>query len=98
MYAGKIIEQQSVRGIFYQPQHPYTKALLDSIPKLGSKEELYAIPGQPPDLSALPAGCSFHPRCPCALDRCFTEEPQELQMGDGRTARCWLPIEEMEHG
>ncbi len=98
MYAGKIIEQQSVRGLFYHPRHPYTKTLLDSIPKLGSKEELYAIPGQPPDLSALPPGCSFHPRCSCALDRCFTEEPREFQMGDGRTARCWLPIEEMEHG
>jgi oligopeptide/dipeptide ABC transporter ATP-binding protein len=98
MYAGKIVEQQPVRGLFYDPQHPYTKALLDSIPKLGSKESLYAIPGQPPDLSTLPTGCSFHPRCPYALDRCRAEEPWELHMGDGKTARCWLPIQESGHG
>ena len=67
MYAGKIVEQQPVRDLFYTPRHPYSKALLDSIPKLGSKEPLYAIPGQPPDPSALPPGCSFHPAlCACA--------------------------------
>ena len=75
MYAGKIVELQSVRGLFYDPKHPYTKALLDSIPKLGSKEPLYAIPGQPPDLSDLPTGCSFHPRCPHVMERCRSEEP-----------------------
>jgi oligopeptide/dipeptide ABC transporter ATP-binding protein len=75
MYAGKIVELQSVRGLFYDPRHPYTKALLDSIPKLGTKAPLYAIPGQPPDLSALSQGWSFHPRCPYAMDYCGTEEP-----------------------
>ena len=69
MYAGKIVEMQSVRGLFYRPRHPYTKALLDSIPKLGVKEPLYGIPGQPPDLAELPTGCSFHPRCQRAVDR-----------------------------
>jgi oligopeptide/dipeptide ABC transporter ATP-binding protein len=98
MYAGKIVEQQSVRGLFYHPQHPYTKALLDSIPKLGSKETLYAIPGQPPDLAALPPGCSFYPRCPSAMDRCRTEEPKEVHMEGGKTTRCWLPLQEVEHG
>src|SRR5262249_11437149 len=77
MYAGKIVELQSVRGLFYAPRHPYTKALLDSIPKLGTKAPLYAIPGQPPDLSALPLGCSFHPRCPYAMAHCRDEEPPE---------------------
>jgi oligopeptide/dipeptide ABC transporter ATP-binding protein len=90
MYAGKIVEQQSVRGLFYDPKHPYTRALLDSIPKLGTKAPLYAIPGQPPDLADLPGGCSFHPRCPHVMDRCRTEEPADQRLGDGTAARCWL--------
>jgi oligopeptide/dipeptide ABC transporter ATP-binding protein len=96
MYAGKIVEMQSVRGLFYAPRHPYTKALLESIPKLGSKAPLYAIPGQPPDLSALPTGCSFHPRCPYALDHCGTEEPTQHRFDDGGTVRCWLAMQEAE--
>src|SRR5215510_5868155 len=91
MYAGKIVEQQSVRDLFYTPRHPYTKALLDSMPKLGSKEPLYAIPGQPPDPSALPPGCSFHPRCAYVLERCCTEEPWEQSLSDGRMVQCWRP-------
>ncbi len=90
MYAGKIVEQQSVRGLFYDPKHPYTRALLDSIPKLGTKAPLYAIPGQPPDLANLPGGCSFHPRCPHVMERCRTEEPGDQRLGDGTAARCWL--------
>ena len=90
MYAGKIVEMQSVRGLFYAPRHPYTKALLDSIPKLGTKEPLYAVPGQPPDLSALPSGCSFHPRCAQAMERCRGEEPPNHRDGDGGMTRCWL--------
>jgi oligopeptide/dipeptide ABC transporter ATP-binding protein len=90
MYAGKIVEMQSVRGLFYAPRHPYTKALLDSIPKLGTKEPLYAVPGQPPDLSALPSGCSFHPRCAQAMERCRGEEPPNHRDGDGGMSRCWL--------
>jgi oligopeptide/dipeptide ABC transporter ATP-binding protein len=90
MYAGKIVEMQSVRGLFYAPRHPYTKALIDSIPKLGTKEPLYAVPGQPPDLSALPPGCSFHPRCAQAIDRCRVEEPPDHRNCDGGTTRCWL--------
>jgi oligopeptide/dipeptide ABC transporter ATP-binding protein len=90
MYAGKIVEMQSVRGLFYAPRHPYTKALLDSIPKLGNKDPLYAVPGQPPDLSRLPAGCSFHPRCTHAMPRCRIEEPPDISGHDGAMARCWL--------
>jgi oligopeptide/dipeptide ABC transporter ATP-binding protein len=95
MYAGKIVEMQSVRGLFYHPQHPYTRALLDSMPKLGTKEPLYAIPGQPPDLAALPTGCSFHPRCVHTMDRCRTEEPGERSMAEGGSARCWLSNREV---
>src|SRR6058998_3682849 len=63
MYAGKIVEQASVRELFDDPKHPYTRALLGSVPKLGSKDPLYAIRCQPPNLANLPAGCAFHPRC-----------------------------------
>jgi oligopeptide/dipeptide ABC transporter ATP-binding protein len=97
MYAGKIVEQQPVRDLFYTPGHPYTRALLDSMPKLGSKEPLYAIPGQPPDPSALPPGCSFHPRCLYALERCRIEEPAEEHLGNEKTIRCWLPLQEAQH-
>ena len=95
MYAGKIVEMQPVRGLFYHPRHPYTKALLDSIPKLGTKEPLYGIPGQPPDLADLPTGCSFHPRCQRAIDRCRSKEPDEQSIGNGGTARCWLVSQEI---
>ena len=98
MYAGKIVEMQSVRGLFYEPKHPYTRALLDSIPKLGTREPLYAIPGQPPDLSNLPAGCSFHPRCSRTMQCCRDEEPCEHRLSDGSTVRCWLPIEATSRG
>jgi oligopeptide/dipeptide ABC transporter ATP-binding protein len=94
MYAGKIVEMQSVRGLFYKPRHPYTRALLDSIPKLGTKDPLYVIPGQPPDLSRLPAGCSFQPRCQSAMERCRVEEPSEQHLDDAATTRCWLPLHE----
>jgi oligopeptide/dipeptide ABC transporter ATP-binding protein len=98
MYAGRIVELQSVRGLFYDPRHPYTRALLDSIPKLGTKEPLYAIPGQPPDLSALPSGCSFHPRCLQVMERCRTDEPPEYSRGNESTARCWLASQEVLRG
>src|SRR5438309_6983346 len=63
MYAGKIVEAGSVRELFNGAQHPYTRGLLGSMPKLGSKEPLFAIPGHPPNLAQPPSGCAFHPRC-----------------------------------
>ena len=94
MYAGKIVEMQSVRGLFYRARHPYTKALLDSIPKLGVRQPLYGIPGQPPDLSTLPAGCAFHPRCPRAVERCRAEEPAQQSLNGDGSVRCWMPVEQ----
>src|SRR5262249_27003698 len=90
MYAGRIVELAPVRELFDDPKHPYTRALVGSMPKLGSKDPLYAIPGQPPNLALLPPGCTFHPRCPDALGRCTTEEPPEFHEADGSIARCWL--------
>ena len=94
MYAGKIVEQGIVRDLFRAPKHPYTQALLGSMPKLGSKEPLFAIPGQPPNLARLPSGCAFHPRCPHAMPRCVEEEPGERLIGVQWTARCWLGDQE----
>jgi oligopeptide/dipeptide ABC transporter ATP-binding protein len=91
MYAGRIVEMGAVRDLFSSPRHPYTKALLGSMAKLGSKQPLYAIPGQPPDLARPPPGCAFHPRCAEAMPRCATHDPDDVQCGAEWTARCWLP-------
>ena len=89
MYAGRAVEQGPVRDIFTQPAHPYADALIRSVPKLGSRTPLYRIDGQPPDLSDLPAGCSFAPRCPVADERCHAEEPPLLEIGIDHKAACW---------
>ncbi|MFE0699483.1 ABC transporter ATP-binding protein [Streptomyces sp. NPDC058872] len=76
MYAGRIVEQAPVHEIYKRPAHPYTRGLLDSIPRLDQKgQELYAIKGLPPNLLAIPPGCAFNPRCPMAQDVCRTDEP-----------------------
>jgi oligopeptide/dipeptide ABC transporter ATP-binding protein len=91
MYAGRVVEQGPVSRIFNGPAHPYTAALLNSIPRMSeSRQRLTAIDGQPPDLSAMPHGCAFAPRCPAAFDRCHQQAPPEFDLGDGRTARCWV--------
>jgi oligopeptide/dipeptide ABC transporter ATP-binding protein len=90
MYAGRIVECGPVRRIFDGATHPYTRALLESIPRLGNgPRRLAAIEGQPPDLAALPAGCAFEPRCPKAWERCGAEPPA-LAVASDHVARCWL--------
>ncbi len=91
MYAGRVVESGPVRQIFSAPAHPYTQALLNSIPRMrDNRDRLTAIDGQPPDLTALPPGCAFAPRCPTALDRCREAPPTQLTFGDQHTVRCWL--------
>ena len=98
MYAGRIVEQGSVRELYNDPQHPYTEALLKSIPRVGDKGELYVIPGQPPNLAELPGGCYFHPRCPHVMTKCRSQAPPAVPLGEGRVAACWLPADEAENG
>jgi oligopeptide/dipeptide ABC transporter ATP-binding protein len=94
MYAGRIVEVGPVRQIFTAPAHPYTRALLESVPRLGARaERLVAIEGQPPDLVRLPAGCAFAPRCPQAVSRCRSEAPPATALAGGHTTRCWLHAE-----
>jgi oligopeptide/dipeptide ABC transporter ATP-binding protein len=90
MYAGKIVEQGAVRDLFRSPKHPYTRALLGSMPKLGSKDPLYAIPGHPPNLAQQPSGCAFHPRCAHTMPQCVSREPDDRNIGANWTAKCWL--------
>jgi oligopeptide/dipeptide ABC transporter ATP-binding protein len=91
MYAGRVVESGPVSQVFNNPTHPYTEALLSSIPRMSNVDQrLIAIDGQPPDLSQLPAGCSFADRCPKAFDHCRVEAPPETVPSPGRTARCWL--------
>jgi oligopeptide/dipeptide ABC transporter ATP-binding protein len=91
MYAGHIVESGPVRKIFTEPAHPYTTALLDSIPRLSStRERLTAIDGQPPDPAALPDGCAFHVRCGRTMDRCRSESPGEFSLATDHGVRCWL--------
>ena len=93
MYAGRVVESGPVSRVFNTPAHPYTKALLNSIPRMGdNRERLTAIEGQPPNLASLPPGCAFAPRCPVAFDRCYAEAPPSMDVGIGRTARCWLAM------
>ncbi len=91
MYAGKVVEEAPVRDIFNNPQHPYTRGLIASVPKLGSGVKvLPSIPGSVPDLTAMPSGCRFAPRCQYATEKCVAEEPPLRQINPSQKSRCWL--------
>ncbi|HVA52263.1 MAG TPA: ABC transporter ATP-binding protein [Acidimicrobiales bacterium] len=92
MYAGEIVEHAGAGELYEAPRHPYTLGLLNSFPPLhGPRRELTGIPGSPPDLSDLPAGCNFYPRCPFKMSRCEHEAPTLTAIdGSDRSVACWL--------
>ncbi len=94
MYAGRIVEEGPTRAIFRTPRHPYTRALLASLPRLdeGEGARLRTIPGLPPNLSRVPKGCAFHPRCAYAEERCRTDEPRLETVGEGHRKSCWVEV------
>jgi len=94
MYAGELVETGSAEDIFYRPQHPYTRGLLASVPRLDrvSDDELQAIPGNPPNLLDLPTGCRFRDRCSQAMEECLQRPPLWVSE-DGRMSRCFLAME-----
>lgn len=91
MYAGKVVEQGTSQDIFYHPSHPYTAALLRSLPtaETSRDEELVSIPGTPPDLFAPPKGCAFASRCQHCMKICKGNQPPVFTVGEGHTASCW---------
>ncbi|GAA3054174.1 ABC transporter ATP-binding protein [Streptomyces glomeratus] len=89
MYAGRIVESAPVHDLYKAPAHPYTRGLLDSIPRLDRKgRELSAIKGLPPNLMDIPPGCAFHPRCPMARDVCLTDVPPLYEVSGDRGSAC----------
>lgn len=93
MYAGKIVEEAPVIPLFRKPFHPYTSGLMDSIPQLDvEKKRLHVIKGTVPNLADMPGGCRFNPRCPYADDKCRTQEPDLIEVGEDRKVRCWYPL------
>ncbi|WP_321364820.1 oligopeptide/dipeptide ABC transporter ATP-binding protein [uncultured Celeribacter sp.] len=96
MYGGRIMEKASVDPLFETPTHPYTRGLLDAIPRVDEDQEaLRAIPGNPPNMTGAPKGCPFAPRCALADERCRVETPALMKFAEGRARACFRPIEEV---
>jgi peptide/nickel transport system ATP-binding protein len=96
MYAGKIVELGDVRDMFYAPRHPYTLGLIEAVPPVaGELYEIRSIPGAPPSLLRLPSGCSFHPRCAYARERCQIDEPPLYAAGPAHASAChyWSDVQ-----
>ena len=95
MYAGRFVEEADVDSLFAQPRHPYTLGLLNSLPRLDEQRgaRLDPIAGQPPDLTNIPPGCVFHPRCPFRIDRCPQEVPALTERIDNRRYACFVDVE-----
>lgn len=89
MYSGSVVEQAKVSEILSFPKHPYTKALLESLPS-SDKEELHVIKGQPPSITESISGCKFHPRCVCRFEKCSIEVPQLVSVGEDHCVSCHL--------
>jgi len=92
MYAGRVVERSPTRRLFAAPEHPYTAALLASLPtSTGDAGRLAQVGGLPPDPARLPPGCAFHPRCSHAVERCRSERPELTARSGGVEAACWVP-------
>ena len=98
MYAGRLVELGPVDEIFEDPQHPYTKLLIESLPSFNQKREFVGIPGMPPRLLNLPSGCAFYPRCPSAMDVCRDTDPIEHQFSPNWKTACHLYTEAESDG
>jgi peptide/nickel transport system ATP-binding protein len=98
VYAGKVIEEADTQTIFKAPVHPYTKFLIESLPRLDDKSERVSIPGRPPALDNPPEGCRFHPRCPFPADACREEEPPLISVGKDHRVACFSLGEEVYYG
>ena len=90
MYAGKIVEEATTEGVFGNPLHPYTRYLINSLPRFGDKTMRESVPGSPPSLINLPSGCPFHPRCPYVLDICTKQMPSLIVLEPSHKVACWL--------
>ena len=90
MYAGRVVEDASVGDLFNEPRHPYTQALMASVPQMERTDRLFAIEGQPPALYALPEGCRFADRCSYVKDICRREYPPEISIGKDHVTHCWM--------
>jgi peptide/nickel transport system ATP-binding protein len=90
MYAGKIVEEGTTEKIFARPVHPYTQFLINSLPKFGDKSMRDSVPGSPPSLADVPAGCPFHPRCPHVKEICRQQMPDFSQQDEDHKVACWL--------
>ena len=91
MYAGQIVEEANVQGLFSEPLHPYTKGLLGSLPRLTELDkDIDQLPGSVPDALNPPKGCSFHPRCKQVADQCLTVTPRLLNLRSGHKVACHL--------
>ncbi len=94
MYAGQIVEQSDVKGLFREPKHPYTIGLMQSIPEINSDQErLESIPGTVPLIHEMPSGCRFAPRCSKVMDICLKQPPELLTVSESHKCRCWLYAE-----
>lgn len=96
MYAGRIVEQGKVEDIFYNPQHPYTKGLLESMPRIDStgNERLKSIEGTPVDMLNPPVGCGFSTRCDDCMNICLRKEPPMINIDEGHVSKCFLHLKE----
>ena len=89
IYAGRLVEEAPTRVLFQAPKHPYTAHLIASLPRIGDTTPRPALEGRPPNLSAPPEGCRFHPRCPLAIDKCRVAVPPLETVGPGQRSACW---------